>query len=31
MMGLFVSHGSPTILIEEIPSKKVLKELGGKV
>ncbi|MCG3109033.1 hypothetical protein L3N51_01323 [Metallosphaera sp. J1] len=31
MIGLFVSHGSPTILVEDIPWKKLMKEIGERV
>jgi len=31
VLGLLVSHGSPTILIEDLPWKKELRELGEKI
>ncbi|MCH1771209.1 MULTISPECIES: class III extradiol ring-cleavage dioxygenase [Metallosphaera] len=31
MIGLFVSHGSPTILVEDIPWKKLMREVGEKI
>ncbi|QKR00134.1 dioxygenase [Metallosphaera tengchongensis] len=31
MIGLFVSHGSPTILVEDIPWKKLMTQIGDRV
>lgn len=31
MIGLFVSHGSPTILVEDIPWKKLMREVGRRL